>query len=80
MSATEASWLTMAVQGGFVVGTLLAAFVNLADLVKGRRLVCAGAVAAPSPTPPCSSRPARGRRSVFASSPESRSPPSIPRR
>ena len=44
MSATEASWLTMAVQGGFVVGTLLAAFVNLADLVQGRRLVCAGAV------------------------------------
>ena len=34
MSATEASWLTMAVQAGFVVGTLLAAFVNLADLVQ----------------------------------------------
>jgi len=44
LSNTEASWLTMAVQGGFVVGTLLAAFINVADLVEGRHLVCAGAV------------------------------------
>jgi MFS family permease len=46
MSSTEASWLTMAVQAGFVVGTLLAAVVNVADLVAGRTLVCAGAIAA----------------------------------
>jgi MFS family permease len=45
MSAGEASWLTMAVQGGFVAGTLVAAFVNVADLVEGRKLVCLGAVA-----------------------------------
>jgi MFS family permease len=44
LSAAEASWLTMAVQGGFVTGTLIAAFVNIADLVQGRHLVCAGAV------------------------------------
>jgi MFS family permease len=45
LSATEASWLTMAVQAGFVAGTLVAAFINIADLVQGRHLVCAGAVA-----------------------------------
>jgi MFS family permease len=44
LSPTEASWLTMAVQGGFVGGTLVAAFVNLADLVSARTLVCAGAM------------------------------------
>jgi MFS family permease len=44
MSATQSSWLTMAVQGGFVLGTLLAAAINVADLVAGRTLVCAGAV------------------------------------
>ena len=54
LSATEASWLTMAVQGGFVVGTLLAAFINIADLVEGRHLVCAGAVGGASPTWRCS--------------------------
>jgi MFS family permease len=45
MTPVEAAWLTMAVQGGFVIGTLVAAFANLADLVEGRHLVCAGAVA-----------------------------------
>jgi MFS family permease len=44
LTPTEASWLTMAVQGGFVAGTLVAAFVNIADLVSARKLVCAGAV------------------------------------
>ena len=34
----------MAVQGGFVGGTLVAAFVNIADLVSARKLVCAGAM------------------------------------
>src|SRR5690606_10816918 len=34
-----------AVQGGFVAGTLIAAFVNIADLVSARKLVCAGALA-----------------------------------
>jgi MFS family permease len=32
------AWLTMAVQGGFVVGTLLTAVTNLADAVNARRL------------------------------------------
>jgi len=44
MTAAESSWLTMAVQAGFVAGTLIAALVNIADLVPGRTLVCAGAV------------------------------------
>ena len=44
LGATAASWLTMAVQAGFVAGTLVAAFINIADLVEGRKLVCAGAV------------------------------------
>jgi MFS family permease len=44
MSPAEVSWLTMAVQGGFVVGTLIAAFVNVADLVEARQLVCVGAM------------------------------------
>ena len=44
LTPAEASWLTMAVQGGFVGGTLLAAFVNIADLVSARKLVCAGAM------------------------------------
>lgn len=44
MSATAVSWLTMAVQGGFVAGTLVGAFVNVADLVTSRKLICAGAV------------------------------------
>jgi MFS family permease len=45
LGATEASWLTMAVQAGFVAGTLVAAFINAADLVRGPRLMCVGAIA-----------------------------------
>ena len=45
LSAGEMAWLTMAVQGGFVAGTLAAAIVNIADLVPARRLVCLGALA-----------------------------------
>jgi MFS family permease len=44
MSPTQAAWLTMSVQGGFVAGTLGAALVNLADRVSARLLVCMGAV------------------------------------
>ncbi len=40
-----AAWLTMAVQAGFVVGALVSALVNLADIVPPRRLFAAGAVA-----------------------------------
>jgi MFS family permease len=38
------AWLTMAVQGGFVAGTLLTAVTNLADAVNARRLFAAGCV------------------------------------
>lgn len=45
MSGTEAAWLTMAVQGGFVAGTLAIAVLNLADRISARQLVCIGALA-----------------------------------
>jgi MFS family permease len=38
------AWLTMAVQGGFVVGTLLTAVTNLADAINARRLFGMGCV------------------------------------
>lgn len=38
----EAAWLTMAVQGGFVAGTLVSAIFTLPDLVNPRRLFAAG--------------------------------------
>ncbi len=38
-------WLTMAVQAGFVGGTLLSALVNLPDVVNARRLFAAGCLA-----------------------------------
>src|SRR4030088_1353451 len=46
LSATQTAWLTMAVQGGFVVGTLISALVNLPDIVNPRRLFAAGCVVA----------------------------------
>ena len=39
------AWLTMAVQGGFVVGTLVTAVTNLADAVNARRLFAMGCLA-----------------------------------
>ena len=42
LTASEAAWLTMAVQGGFVVGTLASALLNLPDLVNPRRLFALG--------------------------------------
>jgi MFS family permease len=60
MSATHASWLTIAVQAGFVVGTLGSAIANLADILNARLLFFCGALTgaaanaavlvAPSPT------------------------------
>ena len=38
LSAASTAWLTMAVQGGFVVGTLLSAVFNLPDVLNARRL------------------------------------------
>ncbi|MEZ5289275.1 MAG: MFS transporter [Vicinamibacterales bacterium] len=45
LSPAEVSWLTTAVQAGFVAGTLVGALVNVADLVASRTLMCTGALA-----------------------------------
>lgn len=39
------AWLTMAVQGGFVAGTLTSAVANLADVLNARRLFAFGCIA-----------------------------------
>jgi len=44
LSPGQAAWLTMAVQGGFVAGTLLSAALNLADLLHARRLFALGCI------------------------------------
>jgi MFS family permease len=49
LSASATAWLTMAVQGGFVIGTLITATLNLPDVINARRLFAVGcAVAAAS--------------------------------
>jgi MFS family permease len=45
LTAGTTAWLTMAVQAGFVVGTLVSAMLNLADVMNARRLFAAGCVA-----------------------------------
>jgi MFS family permease len=40
----ETAWLTMAVQGGFVIGTLISAMLNLPDVLNPRRLFAVGCV------------------------------------
>ena len=45
MSASMRAWLTMAVQAGFVCGTLLTAMTNAADAIPARRLVAWGCIA-----------------------------------
>jgi len=42
LTANQAAWLTIAVQGGFVIGTLISAVLNLADVFNARRLFAAG--------------------------------------
>jgi MFS family permease len=44
LTRSTSAWLTMAVQAGFVVGTLLSSVLNLADVVNARRLFAAGCV------------------------------------
>jgi MFS family permease len=46
LSASQTAWLTMAVQGGFVIGTLISALVNLPDIINPRRLFAVGCVIA----------------------------------
>lgn len=45
IGATQAAWLTMAVQLGFVTGALASAVTNLPDLVEPRKVVAGGALA-----------------------------------
>ncbi len=44
MGLAARAWLTMAVQAGFVAGTLLTALTSLADAINARRLFAAGCV------------------------------------
>ena len=44
LTTSSTAWLTMAVQAGFVAGTLGSALLNLADRVNARRLFAAGCV------------------------------------
>src|SRR3981189_112697 len=46
LSGADTAWLTMAVQGGFVIGTLMSALLNLPDVINARRLFAVGCVAA----------------------------------
>jgi MFS family permease len=46
LDAGGASWLTMAVQAGFVAGTLISAVTNLPDVLHARRLFAIGCVIA----------------------------------
>ncbi len=46
LSSTAGSWLTIAVQLGFVVGAVASAALNIADLVPPRRLMLYGAMGA----------------------------------
>jgi MFS family permease len=42
IARSTSAWLTMAVQAGFVLGTLLSSLMNLADVLNPRRLFAAG--------------------------------------
>jgi len=46
LTSAQAAWLTMAVQAGFVAGTLVSALLNLADLVSARWVFGAGCIGA----------------------------------
>jgi MFS family permease len=45
LTSGQAAWLTMAVQAGFVCGTLLSAFFNLPDVLNARWLFASGCLA-----------------------------------
>ena len=46
LSAADTAWLTMAVQAGFVLGTLVSALLNLPDVLNPRRLFNLGCIVA----------------------------------
>ena len=79
LSTAQTAWLTMAVQGGFVAGTLVSALANLPDLLATRRLFAMGASWGrwrPRRSP---GRRHRSRPSRFASRRAPRWPGSTPR-
>jgi MFS family permease len=45
LTNVQVAWVTIAVQGGFVAGTLVSALLNLSDVFNARRLCAAGCVA-----------------------------------
>src|SRR5215210_4777403 len=45
LNEAATAWLTIAVQAGFVVGTLVSAVLNLSDVFNARRLFAAGCIA-----------------------------------
>ncbi len=45
LTPVETAWMTMAVQAGFVVGTLISALLNLPDVLNARRLFHIGCLA-----------------------------------
>ncbi len=49
LTTGQTAWVTMAVQGGFVAGTLVSALLNLADLLATRRLFAVGCLLGASP-------------------------------
>ena len=74
LTAGRRAWLTMAVQGGFVIGTLISAALNMADVFNARRLFAVGCAPVPRPSPPSRSRPMQARSSRCVLSPARRSP------
>jgi MFS family permease len=46
LTSGQTAWLTMAVQGGFVIGTLVSAILNLPDVINARRLFAIGCLIA----------------------------------
>jgi hypothetical protein len=48
LGSSDAAWLVVAVQVGFIAGNLGSALLNLADRVEPRRLIAAAAIAAAS--------------------------------
>src|SRR5919198_983488 len=45
LTGAQSAWLTMAVQAGFVIGTLVSAMLNLPDILNPRRLFTIGCMA-----------------------------------
>ena len=68
LTAAETAWLTMAVQAGFVIGTLVSAVLNLPDIINRAGCSTSGVSSGRWRTQASASRPARARSSCCASS------------